>query len=76
MNVPTIFLLNKDIYYLKEEHLDFFDGLIDVGICQTDPKVAADFISEVRYDINKWWGNKKVLIKIHYYKHLSLHILT
>lgn len=60
MNVPTILLLNKDIYYLKEEHLDFFDGLIEVGICQTDPKVAADFISEMGDDIKQWWENEKV----------------
>lgn len=60
MNVPTVLLLNKNIYYLKDEHLGFFDDLIEVGICQTSSQEAAIFIESIAGNADTWWHNEQV----------------
>jgi putative transferase (TIGR04331 family) len=59
-NIPTIFFLNKNNYHLEEEYLDFYDGLISVGICQTDPIEAANFLEKIRLNPLKWWSQPSV----------------
>ncbi len=58
MNIPTIFFWNPDAYYLSNKYLDFFDSLISVGICQTDPIKAAKFVESVKDDPQKWWASE------------------
>jgi putative transferase (TIGR04331 family) len=60
MNIPTIFFWNPDAYYLSEDYSDFFDPLISVGICQTDPVKAAHFVESVKDDPEKWWMQETV----------------
>lgn len=60
MNIPTIFFLNPDTYYLSNDYSDFFDSLISVGICQTGPIVAAHFVESVKEDPEKWWMQETV----------------
>jgi putative transferase (TIGR04331 family) len=57
MEVPTIFFLDKESYYLKEEYSSFFDDLIDANICQTNPIEAANFVNEIFHDPNGWWNS-------------------
>lgn len=60
MNIPTVFFWNRDAYYLNDNHLDFFDALVEAGICQTDPVQAAHFIERIKDDPQKWWSSEKV----------------
>lgn len=60
MNIPTIFFWNPDACYLSSDYSDFFDSLISVGICQTDPVAAAHFVESVKEDPEKWWQSRSV----------------
>lgn len=58
MNIPTIALVDKDIYYLKEDYTDYFDELIKVGICQNSPMIAAQFIDSIAESVEAWWWDE------------------
>lgn len=60
MNIPTVFFWNKDAYYLNDAYLDFFESLVEVGICQTDPVQAAHFVESIKDEPEKWWFSEKV----------------
>lgn len=60
MNIPTIFFWNPDTYYLSNDYSDFFESLISVGICQTDPIKAANFVESVKDNPEKWWMRETV----------------
>jgi len=59
-NIPTVFFWNKDIYFLEDEYKDIYLSLISVGICQTDPVEAANFIEKIKNEPELWWGSKPV----------------
>lgn len=59
-NIPTIFFWNKESYPLEETYLDFYSPLISVGICQTDPFKAAEFIEKIKSNPEKWWQQASV----------------
>jgi len=54
-NVPTVFLWNQQAYFLEDRYADFFDALIRVKICHTDPVTAAVFVEEIKNDPESWW---------------------
>jgi putative transferase (TIGR04331 family) len=60
MNIPTIFFWNPDTYYLSDDYSDFFESLISVGICQTDPIKAANFVETIKDNPEKWWRQESV----------------
>jgi len=60
MDIPTIFFWDTDTYYLNNDYSDFYDSLISVGICQTDPVEAARFVEEIKDNPNEWWLKKEV----------------
>lgn len=60
INTPTIFFHNTDCYYLSDKYKDFFKDLIECGICQTDPKIAANFVEEININPEKWWFSEQV----------------
>ncbi len=60
MNIPTIFFWYPNSCYLNEKNLDFFDSLIEVGICQTDPVKAALFVDQIIDDPEAWWMGEHV----------------
>jgi putative transferase (TIGR04331 family) len=60
MNIPTIFFWNPDACYLNKDNAGFFDSLISVGICQTDPVKAAIFVESVKDDPQQWWTGEGV----------------
>jgi len=59
-DVPTVFFWNKEIYYLNEEYKDIYSSLEKVGICQTDPIEAAEFIDNIKDAPEMWWFSKSV----------------
>ena len=59
-DVPTIFFWNKESYYLNDEYFDFYDSLISVGICQTDPIKGALFVEKVKDNPEEWWQSESV----------------
>ena len=59
-DIPTIFILNKDAYLLTEKYMGFFDALIDVGVCQTKPEDAADFVNRIKDNPERWWRSSAV----------------
>jgi len=56
-DIPTIVFHNKDSYYLNDKNKDFFDSLINCGICQTSPEHAASFVEKVCPNPEKWWNS-------------------
>ena len=60
MNIPTVFFWDPEINHLEERFSDFFQPLIDVGICQTDPVKAAVFIQEIINNPEEWWKHERV----------------
>lgn len=60
MNIPTVFFWNPEAYYLNDDYMDFFDLLISVGICQTNPIKAARFVESVKEDPEEWWQSEEV----------------
>ena len=59
-DIPTIFFWNEVAYPLENEYKDFYDNLISVGICQTDPQKAAYFIEKIKDNPEEWWSRKTV----------------
>ena len=59
-DIPTIFFHNEETYYLKNEFSDFFDPLLECGICQNNPIKAAKFLNQIKRDPQEWWESKLV----------------
>lgn len=60
MNTPFVFFWDKNSYYLKEEHSDFFTPLVEAGICQTNAVHAAKFVEQIKDDPEAWWFSPAV----------------
>lgn len=60
MNIPVVFFFDPNITYLKDEFKDFYKILIDVGICQTDPIKASEFIETIKDNPEEWWKKEEV----------------
>jgi putative transferase (TIGR04331 family) len=58
--VPVIVLFNQESYYLTDEYSDFFDELITVGIFQTNPVTAGNFLTSIANDPDRWWNSAAV----------------
>jgi putative transferase (TIGR04331 family) len=59
-DTPTIFFWNENAYPLEIEFKGFYDKLISVGICQTDPIQAATFVEKIKNNPEEWWNSKLV----------------
>ena len=57
MNIPTIFFFDPDSKFLSDKHSDFFDDLIVAGIAHTTPHSAAEHLTAVYQDPQKWWSS-------------------
>jgi putative transferase (TIGR04331 family) len=60
MNIPTVFFVRWDSAHFSDANKDFLEELIEVGICQSDPKAAAQFISSILDNPSSWWMTEKV----------------
>jgi putative transferase (TIGR04331 family) len=59
-DIPTVFFWNRSTRYTEESYEKIFDGLIDAGICQTEPVSAATFIEKIKSSPEAWWHSAKV----------------
>jgi putative transferase (TIGR04331 family) len=59
-DIPTIFFWNENAYPLEMEYIGFYDKLISVGICQTDPIQAAAFVDKIIENPEDWWNSEVV----------------
>jgi putative transferase (TIGR04331 family) len=57
---PTIFFLIEENYFLNDLDSNFYQDLIDVGICHTNPEEAANFLATIYKNPDEWWNDKKV----------------
>ncbi len=60
MNIPTVILFAASIEYVDPRFRDFFAPLMDTGICQTNPKRAAEFVAQICDDPETWWQSPDV----------------
>ena len=60
MNIPTIFFWDSNAQFLDDQYIHFYDKLIEVGICQTNPVKAAKFIEEIKDNPQDWWQSQDV----------------
>jgi len=59
-DIPTILFHNKKTYYLNDDYSDYFDPLIECGICQTDPIKAAKIVEKIKDNPSEWWYSDSV----------------
>jgi len=59
LDIPTVFIWDKETKMLRDGYAEFYDSLIDSGICQTSAEEAAKFICKIRKDPEEWWYSDK-----------------
>ena len=59
-STPTIFFWIEKNYFLNDLNLNFYQDLIDVGICHTNPERAANFLAIICKNPEGWWNDEKV----------------
>lgn len=59
-DIPTIFLWNQATYHHEDKYGSIYNGLIDAGICQTDPRKAAKFVNKIKDNPQLWWDSESV----------------
>jgi putative transferase (TIGR04331 family) len=57
MNIPTVCFWDSDAMFLKDQHSDFYDDLIEAKIMHTSPESAASHLLNVYEDPSCWWHN-------------------
>ncbi|MDA9006522.1 LIC12162 family protein [Litoricola sp.] len=59
-SVPTVILYDKDGHHLTDKNIDFYDELLSVGVMQSCPHSAAEFVREIADDPELWWCSADV----------------
>ena len=59
-NFPTVFFMDKELFNLRDEAIDYFDSLNKVGILFYDFKSAAKSINNQYLNISDWWNDKNL----------------
>jgi putative transferase (TIGR04331 family) len=60
MNIPTVIIIPKNIYYFRDSAKEYIKMLKDVKILFEDPIEASKFVDNIYDDINTWWLSKDV----------------
>jgi putative transferase (TIGR04331 family) len=60
MNIPFIFFWDPEAKYTDDAYPDFYQPLVDAGICQTDPVLAAALVEKIKENPEVWWKSEKV----------------
>lgn len=60
MNIPTIIIITKNIYYFRDNAKPYIQKLKDVNILFDDPIKASTFVDKIYNDIEKWWLSSEV----------------
>jgi putative transferase (TIGR04331 family) len=59
-DIPTVFISNEEAYLFNEKNKHCFDELIAVGVCQTNPENAANFVNKIISYPEQWWKSEAV----------------
>ena len=59
-NFPTVIFMDKKLFNLRDEAIDYFDSLTKVGILFYDFKNAARSINNQFLNISDWWNDKNL----------------
>ncbi len=59
-NIPTIMFWNPKHWELRSSAEPYFEKLKKVGIFHDKPEDAAEKVSEIWCDVQKWWNNPEV----------------
>ena len=60
MNIPTIIFWNPLYWDLRDTAISDYNMLKSVGILHFDSILAANFVTKIYPDINKWWLSEDV----------------
>jgi len=60
MNIPTIIIIPKDVYYFRDSSKPFIQMLIDNNILYYNPLDAAKFTNKIQNNIESWWLSSNV----------------
>ena len=60
MNIPVIVFFNTNSMHLVEEYSTIFDQLAEVGIIQTSPEGASNFVNNIIDNPDIWWSSCQV----------------
>ncbi len=64
VNGPTFLLFNKGHYYEKKENYNLMEKFFENKIAFKNGQDLASHINNIKNDVNKWWGQKKIQILI------------
>jgi len=60
LNIPFVFFLVPESKFPADGYADFYQPLIEAGICQTDPGQAAALVERIKDDPETWWASEAV----------------
>jgi putative transferase (TIGR04331 family) len=60
MNIPTVIIIPKNIYYFRDSAKPYIQKLKDVNILFDNPLEASNFVDEIYDDIDSWWLSDEV----------------
>jgi putative transferase (TIGR04331 family) len=61
MNIPTIIFWNPAHWELAVSAIPFFNKLRECGVFHTSAESAAQMVSKVWGDVDKWWQSQNVV---------------
>lgn len=60
MNIPTVIIIPKNIYYFRTSAESYIQKLKDINILFDDSLKASKFVDEIYDDIENWWLSDEV----------------
>jgi putative transferase (TIGR04331 family) len=67
-DVPTVIYWRPDHWELRDSAQPYFDELEAVGIFHASPKSAAQHVTAVWDDVDRWWSSKAVRSAVHRFR--------
>ena len=59
-NIPTIVVINPDIYFFNKKYEKIFDNFYKFKIFHNNPTSAAEFVNKNFHNIHEWWHSKDI----------------
>ncbi len=56
LKIPTLLLFDKNIWHIKNNEIQYFNLLKNVGILHDNPNDITKFINNNLNDLDKWWN--------------------
>jgi len=60
MNLPTVIIIPKNVYYFRDSAKPYIQKLKDVHILFDEPIKASKFVDEIYDNIDQWWFAEEV----------------